>query len=69
MCLTESLAHMTLLGFNATVGNLICTLAEAYMISYMRSSLVDTHFPVYIPNKLPGQFPHMCDSEEQGCCT
>ena len=26
---TEPLAHMTLLGFNATVGNLICTLEEA----------------------------------------
>ena len=28
----KPLAEMTLLGFNAAVGSLICTLAEAYMI-------------------------------------
>ena len=43
---------MTLLGFNATVGSLICTLAEADMIGYMRSSFVETHLPVYIVIKL-----------------
>ena len=29
----QPLADMTLLGFNATVGSLVCTLAEEYMIA------------------------------------
>ena len=58
------LAHMSLLVFSATVGSLICTLAEAYIIGYMRSSFVETHLPVYIANKVLGQFPHMYISEE-----
>ena len=47
--LTELFAHLTLLGFNARVGNLICTLADAYMISYLNLLFADTYFTVYIP--------------------
>ena len=55
---TEPSTHMTLLGFNATVGSLICTLAEAYIIGYLRLLFVDdTHFPVYIPKKYLMNFP------------
>ena len=54
---TEPLAHVTLLGFNAAMGSLICTLAEAYMIGYLRLLVVDTHFPVYIPKKYLMNFP------------
>ena len=62
--LTEPLAHMTLLGFSATVDSLICTLAGAYMICYLRLLVVDTHFPVYIPKKVLDEFPNMYISEE-----